>query len=69
MNIVFQSTNLKDGNYDTVKKTLDINFNSGATYRYKDVPADLIRDLVIAPSQGKFYNKNIAKKFNEQKIA
>ena len=42
--------------YDADNRNLDLEFHSGAVYRFKDIPAPLARDLLSAPSKGKFFN-------------
>lgn len=38
--------------YDAAAKTLLIIFNSGKTYRYFDVPAEVYNELLASDSQG-----------------
>lgn len=38
---------------------LEIQFLSGGTYRYLDVPIDVYRDFIAAESKTRFYNGNI----------
>jgi hypothetical protein len=62
------STNLKNAKYDTETKDLTITFLNESIYLYKDVPWDVFVKLRTAESQGKFFNVNIAKKYQYQKI-
>ncbi|MEX2716736.1 MAG: KTSC domain-containing protein [Candidatus Sigynarchaeota archaeon] len=38
---------------------LDIEFTSGATYRYFAVPEQLVHDFLAADSKGAFFNRRI----------
>lgn len=38
---------------------LDIEFTSGATYRYFAVPAQLVHEFLAAASKGGFFNRRI----------
>lgn len=47
---------------------LDINFVSGASYRYAEVTEDVYEAFCIADSQGSYFNKNIKGKYPFTKI-
>lgn len=47
---------------------LVIKFVNGAFYRFKDVPAEILKEFVDAESKGKFFYKNIKNKFEVEKI-
>ncbi len=49
-------------------KVLEVEFNNGKTYHYKDFPAILWNDLKEAKSIGQFINKNIKGQFVEVEI-
>lgn len=38
---------------------LDVEFSSGATYRYFAVPEQLVHDFLAAGSKGAFFNRRI----------
>jgi len=46
---------------------LYIAFNSGTTYVYFDVPEKVFKDMLDAPSQGKFFHANIRGKYDYDK--
>jgi len=50
---------LRSVGYDPDGRTLEIEFASGAVYRYFDVPEDLYLDLMTAPSHGEFFGRRI----------
>ncbi len=45
--------------YDEATKTLLIVFNSGKTYEYADVPADVFAEFLDAESKGQFFHAAI----------
>lgn len=57
-----QSSNIKAIGYEG--KKLIIQYNSGATYVYNNVPRALFEALTNAESKGKFVNENIKSFFD-----
>lgn len=53
------SSNLSAMRYDEQTHLLQIRFQSGKTYDYKDVPADVADGLKQADSAGKYFNSSI----------
>ena len=51
------SSNLSSVGYEN--GILYISFHSGATYWYKDVPESVYRNLMNAPSKGKYFAAHI----------
>lgn len=47
---------------------LTIEFNSGRSYVYHDVPADVYLDFLNADSHGRYFNQNIAKNFTGERV-
>lgn len=45
--------------YDESSKTLMIVFNSGKTYEYADVPAEVFAALLAADSKGQFFHDEL----------
>jgi len=45
--------------YDDDAEVLEVEFVSGAVYRYSGVTQDLFEDFREAPSKGAFFNRNI----------
>ena len=45
--------------YDEASKTLIIVFNSGKTYEYANVPAEVFQDFLAADSKGVFFRSEI----------
>jgi hypothetical protein len=53
------SSSLAAIGYDPKSATLEVEFNSGAIYRYFAVPKKLFNGLRTAESAGAFFNENI----------
>lgn len=51
------SSNLKSVGYEN--GTLYVTFHNGGTYWYRGVPESVYRDLMSAPSHGKFFHAHI----------
>jgi KTSC domain-containing protein len=45
--------------YDSSSAILEIEYNSGAIYRYENVPASVYRELMEAPSKGAYLNRRL----------
>lgn len=54
--------------YDAAARVLEIEFRSGAIYRYLDVPEEIHRRLLAAGSKGGFFGKNIRDKFRSERV-
>lgn len=61
------SSNLSSVGYDSNTNTLEIEFNSGAVYRYFDVPEHIYDDLMNAGSHGSFFSQHIKKTYAYEK--
>lgn len=57
-----KSTNIKSVDYNKENKSLDVEFHSGGTYTYKNVPKSLFDRIKRVKSPGKFFHKHIKKK-------
>jgi lysyl-tRNA synthetase, class II len=54
-----KSTGIESVGYDFHKQILVVVFRNGAVYQYLEVPKDVYKALIEAPSKGKFYLANI----------
>ena len=45
--------------YDDDAEVLEVEFVSGAVYRYRGVPQDVFEDFRQAPSKGAYFNQRI----------
>lgn len=53
--------------YDEAARTLEIEFHSGAVYRYFGVVREIHMDLVNAPSKGAYLNRHIKGRHPERR--
>lgn len=63
-----ESSNLKSIGYDEFLLVLEIEFKSGAVYRYYGVPSEVHDELINAGSVGKYFNANVKSKYNFLKV-
>ncbi|HEX3572647.1 MAG TPA: KTSC domain-containing protein [Acidobacteriaceae bacterium] len=64
-----ESSSLAALAYIADPQVLEIEFRSGATHRYFDVPATDYEALLAAPSKGRHFNTHIRNRFRNQHIA
>ena len=62
------SSNIVKAEYDTITKKMIVEFKTGALYEYIDVPHSEYTKFRMAPSQGSFFAKEIAKKYRYKKV-
>ncbi|MCY4610732.1 MAG: KTSC domain-containing protein [Gammaproteobacteria bacterium] len=62
------SSNLQSVGYDEPSQTLEIEFRSGGIYRYFNVPMNLYRELMRAPSKGGFLHQYIKNAFPYSRV-
>jgi hypothetical protein len=63
-----QSTSLNAAAYQDQSASLELEFRSGAIYRYIDVPEQVYRGLLSAESKGRYFNQHIRNRFNYVQI-
>ena len=63
-----ESTVLAAVGYDAERRLLEIEFHSGAIYRYLEVPEEIHRRLLAAESKGQFFGANIRNKFRSERV-
>ena len=51
------SSNLRSVGYDPETKTLEVEFQNGSVYQYFNVPNNVYRELMAAPSHGRYFHK------------
>jgi len=54
--VTFDSSAIEAVNYDETKRTLDVEFREGHSYRYRHVPEFVYHALLNADSAGAFWN-------------
>ena len=67
--VELQSRSIKAAGYDPEKALLEVEFHSGAMYRYGGVPARVYQELLAAESHGRYFNQNIRNRYLTVKIA
>lgn len=65
---VTRSGMIKSIGYDDVEKLLTLEFNSGGSYQYSDVPKEVFDGLLNAESAGKYFHAIIKGKYDSEKI-
>ena len=55
--VAVRSSSLRALSYDADTQTLDVEFSSGAIYRYEQVPAEVVAELLAAESLGRYFNQ------------
>jgi hypothetical protein len=53
----------------SIEAILDLEFRSGAIYRYFAVPPAVVEGLLAAQSKGVYFNKHIRNHFRYQRLA
>ena len=53
----------------SIEATLDLEFRSGAIYRYFAVPQAVFQELIAAESKGAYFNRHVRNRFRYQRLA
>jgi len=67
--IPVKSSNIKAVGYNELKMKLRVEFKSGGTYEYKDVPRKVWMDFIESKSLGKYFFSHIKGKYSYEKIS
>jgi hypothetical protein len=62
------SSVLRSVGYDHLTATLEIEFQNGFIYEYRDVPPDIHAELMSATSKGQYFDAAIRKFFACQRV-
>jgi lysyl-tRNA synthetase class 2 len=63
------SSSIAAAEYDHDRRVLRLRFSPGAIYDYLDVPADVVREFLNAPSLGRFVNWRIKPRYRYVLVA
>jgi hypothetical protein len=63
-----KSTSLNAATYQDQSAFLELEFRSGAIYRYGGVPAQTYQELLLAESKGRYFNQHVRGRFTYVKI-
>jgi hypothetical protein len=64
----YVSSNILSSVYDREDKTLKVTFKGGRSYVYDKVPFQVFTKMRLSESQGKFFNREISKKYRYKEI-
>ena len=64
----YVSSNILSSVYDREDKTLKVTFKGGRSCVYDKVPFQVFTKMRISESQGKFFNREISKKYRYREI-
>ena len=53
----------------SIEATLELEFRSGAIYRYFAVPQAVFQELIAAESKGAYLNRQLRNRFHYQRLA
>lgn len=62
------SSNVSAIGYDEDSQTLQVEFNSGATYQYFDVPQQVFEGMLDAGSVGQYLNQHVKGVFRYSRV-
>jgi len=62
--ILVNSSNLISAGYDTATQVLEIEFKTGSTYQYMNVPQRIYQGLMTAGSKGQYLHDHILNQFD-----
>lgn len=62
------STVLAAVGYDEDSRTLEIRFHSGAIYRYRDVPPEVVLELLTAESLGHTFTTTVRDTYGYERL-
>jgi len=54
--------------YDAGRRLLEITFRTRHTYQYFGVPATVVKQLLEAPSKGRYFNQAIRGKYRYERV-
>lgn len=66
-NISVNSSAISSISYNT-DNTLEVNFRSGNSYRYYDVPQSVVEKLLSSDSAGRFFVSNVNGRFRSRRV-
>jgi lysyl-tRNA synthetase, class II len=54
--------------YDGDTQLLEVRFQTGRIYRYRDIPREIFEPLLTAPSAGQYFNTHIRDRYRAELI-
>lgn len=65
----YDSSNIKKVGYHPEKRVLRIEFSSGQTYEYADVPPEIPQGLLVSESPGSYFSTHVRPHFKTVKMS
>ena len=66
--IEVESTSLASIGYDPASRTLEVEFQSGAVYHYRDVPFPVAKALATAESVGSYFSRFVRPRYGYVRV-
>src|SRR5678815_894891 len=66
--LAVESSSIASLGYNARQRILDVQFHSGAVYRYWSVPKEVHAQFLEAPSKGRYFSAQIRSKYPFQKL-
>jgi KTSC domain-containing protein len=63
-----ESSSVLSLGYDPANRALEVQFTSGAVYRYLDVPTRVVEGLATAPSIGRYVARNVRSCYRYRRV-
>lgn len=62
------SSNIASIGYDSTSQVLEVEFHSGGTYQYSEVPQAVYSGFISAGSHGQYFHQNIKNVYHYSKV-
>lgn len=63
-----ESSGVRSLGYDAANRALEVEFASGAVYRYLDVPSRVVDGLAVASSIGRYVATNVRNAYRYRRV-
>lgn len=67
--VAVESTAFTTVGYDEVQQLLQLEFCSGETYDYFEVPPDVFEALLVSPSKGRYFHQAVLGRYRFIRVA
>ncbi len=62
------SSMMRSVGYDPTSETLEVEFNSGAVWQYREVPQEVYEQLISSDSLGSYFRQLIKDQYPERRV-
>ena len=66
--LAVESSSIASVGYNARQQILDVQFHSGAVYRYRSVPKEVHAQFLKAPSKGRYFSAQVRGKYPFKKL-